>query len=247
VRQSRRLAIVNEAMSRQFWPGTSPLGKTIHLDGRQAPPHEIVGVARDHKVRSVGEAPRPYLHLPATDSRSLGFVVRTVQPATITLPTLRQALLQLEPDIAFTQEISAEAMAATTIAPTRMGAMVLGAFGVLALTLAAVGVYGVIAYSVSRRTREVGIRMALGAPRGRVLRMVLGQGSRLAMIGIVVGAIAAVGTGQLLESLLYGVSSVDPLAYVVACGVLMLVALLANLLPALTAARIDPMRALRLD
>jgi len=122
-----------------------------------------------------------------------------------------------------------------------------GSLELLALILAAVGVYGVVAYSVSRRTREVGIRMALGAPRARVLRMVLWQGSRLATAGVLIGALAAIGVGRVLESLLYGVSSVDPLAYAVACGVLLLVATLANLVPAMTAARIDPMRALRAD
>ena len=119
------------------------------------------------------------------------------------------------------------------------------AFGALALLLAAVGVYGVVAYSVSRRTREVGIRMALGAERGQVLRMVLWQGGRLAAAGIVLGAVAAAGTGRLLESMLYGVSGLDPMAYAVACGLLLAVAAAANLVPAITAARIDPMRALR--
>jgi putative ABC transport system permease protein len=123
--------------------------------------------------------------------------------------------------------------------------MMLGAFGVLALLLAAVGLYGVIAYSVSRRTREVGIRIALGAERSQVLRMVLFQGGRLALIGIVLGAAGAAGAARLLESLLYGVSGFDPLAYGAAAGVLLLVASMANLVPAMTAARVDPVRALR--
>ena len=241
------MAIVNESMSRQFWANASPLGRQIYLDGFQSPGYEVVGVARDHKVRSVGEAPRPYLHLPANPSRSLGLIVRTAQPSVTALPMLRDALLQLEPDIVFTEDVSAEQVAATTVAPTRIGAMILGAFGALALVLAAIGVYGVVAYSVARRTREVGIRMALGAPRATVLRMVLWQGGRLAAIGIAIGAVAAIGVGRVLESLLYGVSTVDPVAYAIACGVLLLVATAANLFPAITAARIDPMRALRRD
>jgi predicted permease len=247
VEQNRYVAVINEAMAHQFWPNTTPLGKTLYLDGFQSKPYEVVGIARDHKVRSVGEAPRPYLHLPAALSPNVGLVVRTAAAAAPALPMLRQALWQIEPDIVFTADVSADEIAATTVAPTRMGAAILGAFGLLALILAAVGVYGVVAYSVSRRTREVGIRMALGAPRARVLRMVLWQGSRLAATGILIGALAAVGAGRVLESLLYGVSSVDPLAYAVACGVLLLVATLANLVPAMTAARIDPMRALRAD
>jgi ABC-type antimicrobial peptide transport system permease subunit len=134
---------------------------------------------------------------------------------------------------------------ATTLAPTRIAAMVLGAFGGLALLLAAVGLYGVIAYSVSRRTREVGIRLALGAPRAQVMRMVVWQGGRLAAIGIALGlGISAFVTG-LLESLLYGVSGLDPIAFTGAAILLLMVALAANVIPALTASRVNPVTALR--
>lgn len=245
VAQGRRVAIINETMARQYWRDSSALGRLIYLDGFKSDPFEVVGVARDHKVRSVGEAPRPYLHRPAGKSRSIGLIARTTMPASTALPMLREALWKLEPDIVFTEDVPAEQIAATTVAPTRIGALVLGAFGALALLLAAVGVYGVVAYSVSRRTREVGIRMALGAERRQVLRMVLWQGGRLAVVGIGLGAVAAAGAGRLLESLLYGVSGVDPVAYGVACGLLLLVAGAANLVPAITASRVDPMRALR--
>ena len=148
---------------------------------------------------------------------------------------------------ALADEIIAGQVAATTMAPTRIGAMVLGAFGALALVLAAVGLYGVISHSVARRTREVGIRIALGAERGQVLRLILFEGGRLAIVGIVLGVIGAAAAARVLESLLYGVSSVDPVAYTVAAAVLMLVALAANLIPAITAARLDPVRALRAE
>ena len=171
--------------------------------------------------------------------------MRTATPAAAALPMLREALWKLEPDILFTDDTSAEQVAATTVAPTRIGAMVLGAFGALALLLAAVGLYGVVAYSVSRRTREVGIRIALGAERWQVLRMILGQGGRLALAGVALGALAAAGVARVLDSLLYGVSGFDPLAYGAAAGVLLLVAFAANLVPALAAARVDPVRALR--
>ena len=244
----RKVAIVNETMARQYLAGrSSAVGQLIYIDGYDAKPLEIVGVARDHKVRSVGEAPRPYLHRPAGPSREIGLIVRTTTPSAAALPMLRDALWKLEPDIVFTEDAPAAQIAATTLAPTTIGAMVLGAFGALALVLAAVGVYGVIAYSVSRRTREVGIRMALGAERRQVLSMVMGQGARLAVAGIVLGVLAAAGAGRVLQSLLYGVSTIDPLAYGVACVTLLAVAGLANLVPAIAAARIDPMRALRRD
>jgi predicted permease len=242
VRAERRLAIVNETMAKQFWPDGSAVGRVVRL-GKQ--PFEIIGVARDHKVRSVGEAPRPYLHVPDSPSQSIGLVVRTTMPAVSALPALRSAVWSLEPNIVFTEDVPAQQVADTTVAPTRIGALVLMAFGGLALGLAAVGVYGVIAYSVSRRTKEVGIRMALGAERGQVLRMVLSQGVRLAGAGIVLGAIASAAISRLLESLLYGVSGFDPLAYVAAAGLLLLIAGAANLVPAITASRIDPVRALR--
>jgi ABC-type antimicrobial peptide transport system permease subunit len=133
------------------------------------------------------------------------------------------------------------------MAPTRIGAGLMGAFGALALLLAAVGLYGVIAYSVSLRTREVGIRMAVGADRSRIVRMVLAQGARLAAAGIVVGGLVSLATARVLASLLYGVSPFDPAAYAFACGLLLAVACLANLVPALSAARIDPLRALKAE
>jgi predicted permease len=245
VEGERRVAIVNETLARKYWPGRSPVGQLIHLGRFDQPPHEIVGVARDHKVRSVGEEPRPYLHLPAPPSRSIALAVRTTTPAEAALPMLRAAVLKLEPDVVFTEDVPAAEVAATTVAPTRIGAALLGSFGVLALLLAAVGLYGVIAYSVSLRTKEVGVRMALGAKPRDIARLVLGQGGRLALCGVGIGAALAAGVGKVLESMLYGVGAFDPVAYAIAATLLLAVATAANLVPALQAARIDPMRVLR--
>jgi predicted permease len=245
VADQRRVAIVNQTMARQYWSDGDALGKLFYTGSLASQPYEIVGVARDHKVRSVGEDPRPYFHIPSAPSQAIQLVVRTSTSAAAALPMLRQALSTLEPNIVFTEDVPAEQVAATTVAPTRIAAIMLGAFGALALVLAAVGLYGVVAYSVSRRTREVGIRMALGAERQVVLRLILTQGGRLALMGIALGALASAGVGRILESLLYGVSSFDPVAYIAAAGVLLLVASAANLLPALAAARVDPVRALR--
>ncbi len=241
----RAVAIVNETFARQYWPGTSAVGRQIHTDGFDGPPTEIIGIARDHKVRSVGEAPRPYLHVPAYDGQSVSLVVRTSTPPASALPMLRQALWSLEPDIVFTEDVPAQQVADTTILPTRIGAIVLGAFGALALLLAAIGLYGVVAYSVSRRTREVGIRNALGARRGQILRTMAARGGRLAVAGLVIGGLLAAGVGNLLESMLYGVSAIDAIAFAAAALVMTLVAGLANLIPAAGATRVDPVRALR--
>lgn len=243
--QGRRVTIVNETMARQYWPGRSATGQRIYPDGYDQPALEVVGVARDHKVRSVGEAPRPYLHLIPTRGQDISLAIRTSAPAAGALPMLRQALWAMEPDIIFTEDVAATEVVATTMAPTRIGALLMAAFGGLALLLAAVGLYGVIAYAVSLRTREVGVRMAVGAERGQVLWMILRQGGRLALVGVTLGALLAAGVGRLLGSLLYGVSGFDPVAYGAAATVLLAVAALANLLPAVSASRIDPLRALR--
>ena len=245
VTNRRRVAVINETMAKQYWPDGSAVGRVIYRGDFDTEPVQIVGVARDHKVRSVGESPRAYLHVPERPDANIGLIVRTTTPARAALPSLRQALVALEPAIVFTEDAPAEDVAATTVAPTRIGAMALGSFGALALLLAAVGLYGVIAYSVSRRTREVGIRMALGAERRQVVRLVLMQGGKLAAAGIAIGVAASAGVGQLLESLLYGVSGYDFLAYGAAAAVLMLVALAANLMPAISASRVDPVKALR--
>jgi ABC-type antimicrobial peptide transport system permease subunit len=185
------------------------------------------------------------MHMPIRPDRSIPLAVRTALPAERALPMLRAALLALEPDIVFTEDRPATEVVATTVAPTRIGAGLLGAFGALALLLAAVGLYGVVAYSVTMRTREMGVRMALGAKPGDVLRLVLGQAGRLSLVGIVGGAVLAAVVGRVLDSLLYGVSALDPAAYAVAAAVLLAVVGLASLGPALTAARVDPLRALR--
>lgn len=247
IEQSRRVAVINETFARQYWPSGNALGRLIYTGNYQSQPWEIVGIARDHKVRSVGENPRPYLHLPAGENESIGLVVRTATLPAAALPALRQALWSLEPAIVFTEDVAAEQIAETTIAPTRIGAMVVGAFAALALGLAAIGLYGVVAYAAARRTREVGIRMALGARRVDVVRLIAKRGAGLALTGLALGGLASAGVGQLLESLLYGVSSFDASSYAGAAGVLLLVAGVANLIPTVAATRVDPVRALRAE
>jgi ABC-type antimicrobial peptide transport system permease subunit len=187
------------------------------------------------------------MHVPAGPSRAIGLVVRTAMPAETLLPSLRQAVLALEPNIVFTEDVAATEIAAMTMAPTRIGALIIGAFGLLALVLATVGLYGVVSYAVGLRTREVGIRLAIGATPRQVLALILSQGLRLAVAGAVLGALGAAAAGQVLESMLYGVSALDPIALGAAAGLLILVAVAANLVPARAAARVDPLRALRAE
>ena len=244
---NRRVLIVNETLARQYWPDGNALGQRVYRGGYHTPAWEIVGIARDHKVRSVGENPRPYMHLPDQPDRALGFIVRTATPAESALPMLRNALWSLEPDIVFTEDVPAEQVAATTVLPTRIGAIVLGAFGILALILAAIGLYGVVAYSVSRRTREIGIRMALGAPRAAVLRVLASRGAVVTVAGLAIGALVGAAVGRLLTAMLYGIGAFDPIAFGMAAAVLLAITGVANFVPALAAMRVDPVRALRAE
>jgi len=241
----RRVAVINETLARQYWP-TGAVGQQFYMGGYHTPAWEVVGVSRDHKVRSVGEDPRAYLHVPDDlKDTSQSFIVRTATPPTSALPMLREALWSIEPEIVFTEDVAASEVAETTMLPTRIGAILLGAFGALALGLAAIGLYGVVAYSVSQRTREIGIRVALGAPRGSVLRLLASRGARLAVIGLVIGALGAAAVGRLLTSMLYGVSAFDMMAFGAAATVLLAIAGIANIVPALAALRVDPVKALR--
>jgi len=245
--QQRRVLIVNETFARQYWPEGNALGQRVYRGGYHTPAWEIVGIARDHKVRSVGENPRPYFHFPDQPGRGIGLVVRTATPADTALPMLRNALWSLEPDIVFTEDVPAEQVVATTVLPTRIGAIVLGAFGLLALILAAIGLYGVVAYSVSRRTREIGIRMALGAPRAAVLRVLASRGAVVTVAGLAIGALMGAAVGRLLTAMLYGIGAFDAIAFGMAAAVLLAITGLANFVPALAAMRVDPVRALRAE
>jgi predicted permease len=246
---SPKVVVVNEAFAKRYWPKESALGKRIYTDDFDGPSYEIVGVARDHKVRTIGEEPRPYIHFAIAQSPSTltNFLVRTSGPAAAALPMLEREVQAMNPEIVFTDKTTAREAVDLTLMPTRAGAGLLAAFGGLALLLASVGLYGVIAYSVSRRTREVGLRMAMGARGADVVRMVLGSGLRLALLGIAIGAAASAWVARVLESYLYGVSSLDPVAYLVAALVLLSVAALANLVPALRASRVSPMTALHYE
>ena len=243
------VVIVNETMAERYWSEKSAVGELLYTGGPDGDPVEIVGVSRDHKVRTLGEEPRPYLHFARAQSprRSTQILARTSGPAEAHLPALRDAILEVEPEIVFTEDSSASDIVEITLVPTRLGARLLGAFGGLALLLAAVGLYGVIAYAVSRRTHEVGLRMALGADASDVLAMILRQGMTLAVVGVVFGAVFAAVLARVLQALLYGVSSFDPLAYGLAALLLLAVAFAANLIPAWRASRVSPMAALRYE
>jgi predicted permease len=237
-------AIVNEAFIRRYWPDGVALGKQIQ---RRGVPFTVVGVAADGKYRSLSEAPLPYFYLALEQNpdSDVTLHVRTDGPSAATAGAIRAVVGELDPDLPLTDVRTLEDHLGLVMMPLQTAARLLGAFGALALGLAVVGIYSVIAFSVSQRTREVGIRLALGASIGNVLALVLRQGVVVIGAGLLAGAAAAAVLTRLAASLFFGVSPTDPRTFAGAIGVLAVAGLIAALIPAFRAARIRPSEALR--
>jgi hypothetical protein len=236
-------------MARKFWPNENAIGKRFRLRGLDGPEVEIVGISADHKVSSLGEAPTPYIHYAISQAPDPAetIVTRGRGDAAVLLATVRREIAAIEPNAVFLDNQTMDAQVAATLLPARLGAVGVSVVGVVAMALAAIGLYGVIAYAVARRSREIGIRMALGAQPSAVVVMVLRQGLGLAAVGLGVGAVIALGAATALSKALYGISVVDPVAWSVTLATLLAVAALANVVPARRAAIIDPSRALRAE
>ncbi|HSG07336.1 MAG TPA: ABC transporter permease [Longimicrobiales bacterium] len=240
------VAIVSETAAHHFWPGDDPVGKRLRR-GTDGPVYEVVGVARDTKVRTLGETPRPYVYL-SRDRR--GTTIAAVVVAARGHPAeavklLRTEIRRIDPSVTSFQGGTMEEQMAILLYPVRMGAMLIAAFGALALILATTGLYGVVSYSASRRTREMGIRMAMGARSHDIVGVVIRDGAVLLGVGLALGlALAGLGT-RVLGRFLFGVGTGDALTFVVVSVLLACVALLASWVPARGAARLAPVRALR--
>jgi putative ABC transport system permease protein len=249
VKQSSQVGtvvIINEALARRYFPDEDPLGKRLALSKEGAGWREIIGVAGDVKHYSVIGDVAPEIYDPTLRSASGGYdlVVRSAAAAQIA-GAVRGQFRELDPNLPLFTVRTLEETIALNLARQRFAVALLGAFAVLGLLLAAVGVYGVMAYSVSRRAREMGVRMAMGAQSGDVLRMVLREGLKLTAIGVAIGLPASLAVTQLMKTLLYGVSAADPLTFAGVPLLLAVVAMIACWIPARRAARIDPMTALR--
>ncbi len=244
--ESRRVVVVTRTMAERFWPGGADraLGREIRF-ATGGPMFEVVGVVSDHTVDSPGETPKPYLLRPFSRAQNYGnYVIRSTTPASAQIPAFEAEIRALEPDVVFMDRGTLRQLADVKLFPIRAGAWLIGACGVLALLVAAIGLYGVIAYSVTRRIRELGVRAALGAAPGQLVRMVIREGMLLVAVGAVVGAVLAIGAGQVLAGVLF-VSPFDPLSFALATGVLAVAALAANAVPAWRASRVDPLTAMR--
>jgi putative ABC transport system permease protein len=235
-------------MAKHFWPNESAIGKRFHFHGDPGL-REIVGVVRNTVENNIGEEPQPVAYLPLTQNYSPAAImlVRTSGRPEAMISSVRSQVQQLDSNLALTNVQTIGELLSQGLWAPRMGAALLAVFGGLALVLAIIGVYGVLSYSVNQQTREIGIRMAMGAQPGRVLQLVVGQGMRLAGAGLVLGLLVAFAAMRLLESLLFGVSSHDPLTFGAVSLLLALAAVLACYIPARRATKVDPIIALRYE
>jgi predicted permease len=242
------VAVVSEAMVKQFWPNENGLGKRFHFFGDPTL-REIVGVSANSVQFQLGDDPQPVVYLPITQDYSPAATlhVRTTGNPESAIGTSRTALQSIDPNLAITNTFTIEELISQALWPPRMAGILLSLFGGLALILSAVGVYGVLSYSVNQQTREIGLRMAMGAQRRDVLGLILGQGMRLAFFGLALGILVALGLMRVMVSLLFDVRAYDPATYTAVAVLLTLVALLACYIPARRAMRVDPMVALRYD
>jgi putative ABC transport system permease protein len=249
---STPVVLINRTMARTFWPGDDPIGKQVGLAGPEFPLMTIIGIVGDVKHLSLREDAGPEMYVPYTQrpfpSMSVMHVVlrSKADPALLT-GTVRAAIHSLDPDLPIAKITTLRRIVDASLAGQRFSMLVLGAFAGLSLLLASFGMYGVISYLVGQRTREIGIRMALGAESRNVLAMLVGYGSRLALLGVGIGLLAALGVTRFLTSFLYGVQPTDAFTFALVALLLTAVALLACYLPARRALRIDPIIALRYE
>jgi len=247
------VVIINQTMARMFWPNQEPIGRRLWIGKPMGPewtepsPREIVGVVGDIHGESLAGAPDPTMYLPYAQRPIVQayFVIRTRQSPQAAVPQIRQAMDQVDPDLPLAQLKTMEQVLSDSVTDWRFRTILLVVFGGLALFIAAIGIYGVISYSVAQRTQEIGVRIALGAQPTDVLKTVVGQGFRLTLVGVGTGIVGALALTRFLSNLLYGVKPTDPFTFTVVSLVLAAVALLACYLPARRASKVDPMVALR--
>lgn len=244
--KAAQVIIINETMAKKFWPGTDPIGQSFSDGGTT---YEVVGIARDTKYRNLREAPRNTLYQPLTQSyrQNTALLVRTAGDPTKLAPVIQTQLHAIDPTLAVYNIRTLDEHVGRSLYVERMESMLLTFFALLALVLTAVGIYGVVAYSVAQRTREVGIRMALGAQKRDVLKLILVKGLVLVAWGTGLGLVGCYWLSRLVANQLYGVSANDPATLVSVAALLAAVALLATYIPARRATKVDPLVALRYE
>ena len=253
---SQLIGLVNEEMARRYWGGRDPIGGRFAIGMRADRPWvTVVGIVKDVRHNGVTDVVKEKFYVPHTQwHRSLGnsnlirgmtLVARTPGAPSALASQVKDSIRQFDPNLPVADVRTMEDVVGGAMSTPRFTSVLLSIFAVLALTLSAVGIYGVLSYVVSRRTREIGIRVAIGAARGDVLQMVLGSGVSLALAGIALGLVLAFGVTRLLRGLLHGVTPADPATFAAVAGLLTFVAALASLVPAWRASRVDPVVALK--
>ncbi len=242
---AKRVALVNEAMVRKHFPHENPLGKRIIM----GKPMEIVGVVADAKLYGLDSPVEPAIYTPHLQrpNDSMGVVIRTEGDPTAIAAAVRREVLKLDPEQPISNVRTIEKVLADSLMMRRVAMLLLTVFASLALTLATVGIYGLTAYSVSRRTHEIGLRVALGASQSQILRLVVGRGMLTSLVGAAMGVAAAFELTRGLSGMLYGVTATDPLVFAGVPLLLIGVSALASYVPARRATRIDPLIALRYE
>jgi predicted permease len=238
------VAVVNETMAARFWRGRNPIGERVQVKGRWM---QVIGVAKDSKYQSVRETPKPFFYVPRRQNFTVGagLYIRTpLSPETMAAALTRE-VHALDASLALYEVITLQEQVDRSTSPQQVAVTLVGTLGGLALLLATIGLYGVMSYAVSQSTRELGLRMALGADATNLLRLVFSRGLALTAGGVALGAVVALGMTRLLGNLLYDVSPRDPMAFVSALAVMTMASLAACFLPAWRATRTDPARALR--
>lgn len=245
------VAIINHAMAKKFWPGEGPVGKQVGLGSVRYPLMTIVGIVADVKHLSLREEPGPEMYVPMTQKPwpsmlTMQVAMRATDPASI-IGAVRDTIHSIDPNLPLAKVAKLASLVDDSMSQPRFSMLLLASFGGLALLLASIGMYGIISYSVMQRTSEIGVRMALGAQRKNVFRMILSEGSRIAGLGITIGIAVALAVTRTMSSFLYGVPATDPFTFIGMALFLLVIALLACYLPARRAARVDPMIALRYE
>jgi predicted permease len=244
-----RVTIVNEAFAQTHFPGQEAVGKRVSFNGTAGPWQEIVGIVRTSKYRTLGEPPTPVAYLPLQQNHETGMTLHvraSVEPGTLAA-SIRKEVQTLEKNLPVATPTRLSEWIVNSLYAARMGAILLGVFATLALLLASIGLYGVMSFAVSRRTRELGIRMALGARAADVFRLILQRGFGMALVGISFGLAAAALVTRLLTSFLYGISTTDVVTFVAIPTILAVVAMIACYVPARRATKVDPLVALRYE
>jgi predicted permease len=242
------VVIINQTFARRFWPGQEAVGKRIRMNEENAPYLTVVGVARDAKYRNLSENPQPYIYIPVAQRYvpDASFVVETSGEPLAVVPAIRGVVRLIDENVpVFAVKTVADHINGRALLPFRVASGALAIFGGLGLVLAAVGLYGVMSYSVRQRTKEIGIRMAIGAQPRQILKQVVGQGLTLTLMGLGFGLVATLAATRAIASILFGVSAADPATFASIPLFLLLVALLACYLPARRAMNVDPLEALR--